>query len=64
VAYLSCRSQFSKKHSTSAIRYLNFAFMNVYFISGLAGDSRVFKHVRLPQGYEMVHLDWINPKKK
>ncbi|MEO8770308.1 MAG: alpha/beta hydrolase [Ferruginibacter sp.] len=33
--------------------------MKVYFVSGLAADSRVFKHIRLPGGYEIVHLDWI-----
>ena len=37
--------------------------MNVYFISGLAGDSRVFKHIRLPEGFEIVHLHWIPPQK-
>ncbi len=35
--------------------------MNVYFISGLAADSRVFKHIRLPEGYEIIHLNWITP---
>jgi pimeloyl-ACP methyl ester carboxylesterase len=33
--------------------------MNVYFISGLAADRRVFKHIRLPNGFTMIHLDWI-----
>ncbi|MEO6667949.1 MAG: alpha/beta hydrolase [Ferruginibacter sp.] len=33
--------------------------MKVYFVSGLAADSRVFKHIQLPAGYEIVHLDWI-----
>ncbi len=35
--------------------------MKVYFISGLAADKRVFRHIRLPEGHEIVHLDWINP---
>jgi pimeloyl-ACP methyl ester carboxylesterase len=35
----------------------------VYFISGLAADERVFKHIRLPEGVEMVHLNWITPNK-
>jgi len=35
--------------------------MKVYFISGLAADSRVFKHIAVPAGYEMVHLDWLKP---
>jgi pimeloyl-ACP methyl ester carboxylesterase len=37
--------------------------MKVYFISGLAADRRVFKHIQLPQGYEAVFLDWIKPEK-
>jgi pimeloyl-ACP methyl ester carboxylesterase len=37
--------------------------MKVYFISGLAADSRVFIHIRLPHGFEMVHLNWIQPLK-
>lgn len=35
--------------------------MRVYFISGLAADKRVFKYIQLPEGYEIVHLDWISP---
>ncbi len=35
--------------------------MKVYFISGLAADRRVFKNIRLPEGYEPVYLDWITP---
>lgn len=37
--------------------------MKVYFISGLAADSRVFRHIRLPAKYEIIHLDWITPEK-
>lgn len=36
--------------------------MKVYFISGLAADKRVFKYIALPEGYEIVHLDWIDPQ--
>ncbi|NML23217.1 alpha/beta hydrolase [Pseudoflavitalea sp. G-6-1-2] len=35
----------------------------VYFISGLAADERVFRHIKLPEGVEMVHLNWITPNK-
>ncbi len=35
--------------------------MKVYFISGLAADCRVFKHIKLPTGYQQVYLDWIPP---
>lgn len=38
--------------------------MKVYFISGLAADKRVFKYIELPEGYEVVHLDWITPQKE
>ena len=37
--------------------------MKTYFISGMAADSRIFCHIRLPQGYEAVHLEWIKPEK-
>jgi surfactin synthase thioesterase subunit len=35
--------------------------VNVYFISGLAADRSIFKYIRLPEGHEAVHLDWILP---
>ena len=38
--------------------------MKAYFISGMAADERVFKYVRLPEGYEIVHLTWITPQKE
>ena len=38
--------------------------MKVYFVSGLAADRRVFKHIKLPPGYEIIHLDWIAPGNK
>ena len=38
--------------------------MKVYFVSGLAADSRVFQHIRLPEHCEAVHLEWIQPLKK
>jgi pimeloyl-ACP methyl ester carboxylesterase len=37
--------------------------MKVYFISGLAADSRVFKHIQLPVHCEAVFLEWITPLK-
>ncbi|MBC7537044.1 MAG: alpha/beta hydrolase [Ferruginibacter sp.] len=37
--------------------------MKVYFVSGLAADRRVFKHIKLPHGYEIIHIDWIAPAK-
>ena len=35
--------------------------MKVYFISGLGADKRVFSRIKLPGGYQAVHLDWIDP---
>lgn len=35
--------------------------MKVYFISGMAADSRVFHRIQLPGGFEKVYLDWIPP---
>jgi pimeloyl-ACP methyl ester carboxylesterase len=37
--------------------------MKVYFISGLAADRRVFRHIRLPERYEAVYLEWLRPEK-
>jgi pimeloyl-ACP methyl ester carboxylesterase len=36
--------------------------MNVYFIAGMGADRRLFKHVRLPEGYQMHFVDWIKPE--
>jgi pimeloyl-ACP methyl ester carboxylesterase len=35
--------------------------MKVYFIPGIAADSRLFEHIRLPEGFEAVFLNWIKP---
>lgn len=34
---------------------------NVYFISGMGADRRLFKHIRLPEGFRMNFVDWIEP---
>jgi pimeloyl-ACP methyl ester carboxylesterase len=36
--------------------------MKAYFIPGLAADKRVFRHIRLPDGYEAHYLNWIKPE--
>jgi pimeloyl-ACP methyl ester carboxylesterase len=36
--------------------------VKVYFISGLAADRRIFKNICLPEGFEPVYLDWIQPQ--
>lgn len=38
--------------------------MNVYFISGLAADGRVFQFIDLPQGYKKIYIDWIPTQKE
>ncbi len=35
--------------------------MKVYFLAGIAADSRIFKNIHLPVGYEAVYIDWIKP---
>ncbi len=37
--------------------------MNLYLISGLATDARVFKYIKVPEGFNLFYLDLINPKK-
>jgi pimeloyl-ACP methyl ester carboxylesterase len=37
--------------------------VKVYFISGLGADSRVFRHIQLPPGFEAAYLDWVKPDK-
>ncbi|MEJ7912744.1 MAG: alpha/beta fold hydrolase [Chitinophagaceae bacterium] len=35
--------------------------MNVYFVSGLGADARIFKNIKLPEHCVPVHLPWIEP---
>lgn len=37
--------------------------MNVYFISGLAADETVFKHILLPAFCKPIYLHWLPPLK-
>ncbi|MET3980007.1 pimeloyl-ACP methyl ester carboxylesterase [Mucilaginibacter sp. UYP25] len=34
----------------------------VYLIAGLGADSRLFKNIKLPAGYEAIFVDWFVPK--
>jgi pimeloyl-ACP methyl ester carboxylesterase len=36
--------------------------MKVYFIPGLGADKRVFRHIVLPEGFEIVHIEWLEPE--
>src|SRR6187402_2698680 len=38
--------------------------MNVYFISGLGADSRIFKYITLPEGFKVRYIEWIDPLDK
>jgi len=38
--------------------------VNAYFISGLGADKRAFNHIKVPDKYKPVHVDWITPVKK
>lgn len=44
--------------STSKLRISGVSDMNVYFISGLGADERIFKNLVLPEGYETHHIAW------
>jgi len=35
----------------------------VYLIPGIGADYRIFKHIRLPEGYEACYIHWIPPHK-
>jgi pimeloyl-ACP methyl ester carboxylesterase len=35
--------------------------MNVYFISGIGADERLFTHIRLPAGFYPYYIKWIEP---
>lgn len=37
--------------------------MNVYFISGLGADSRIFQNIVLPGWCNIIHLDWLMPRR-
>lgn len=34
----------------------------VFLIAGLGADKRLFKNIRIPSIYEVVHTDWLEPK--
>ncbi|WP_175635166.1 alpha/beta hydrolase [Pedobacter ghigonis] len=37
--------------------------MNAYFISGLGADKRIFSKLKLNEKINIIHIDWIEPKK-
>jgi pimeloyl-ACP methyl ester carboxylesterase len=36
---------------------------NIYFISGIGADKRLFKYIRLPKNFNAVYVDWTAPEK-
>lgn len=38
--------------------------MNVYFLSGLGADKRVFSKLKLDDRFDVHYIDWIPPKRK
>lgn len=40
------------------------AKMNVYFLSGLGADKRVFDKLKLDDRYDVHYIEWISPKRK
>lgn len=38
--------------------------MNVYFLSGLGADKRVFSKLKLDDRFEIHHIEWIKPENK
>ncbi|MCE6992854.1 alpha/beta fold hydrolase [Dyadobacter sp. CY323] len=38
--------------------------MNVYFLSGLGADKRVFDKIKLDHAFNVRHIEWIKPLKK
>ena len=40
------------------------AKMNVYFLSGLGADKRVFSKLNLDDRFDVHYIDWIPPKRK
>lgn len=38
--------------------------MNVYFISGLGADKRVFQNLDIDPKFNVINIEWIDPKRK
>jgi len=38
--------------------------MNVYFISGLGADKRVFQNLDIDPKFNVINIEWIEPKRK
>ncbi|MBK8746855.1 MAG: alpha/beta hydrolase [Saprospiraceae bacterium] len=38
--------------------------MNVYFISGLGADKRVFQNLDIDPKFNVINVEWVDPKRK
>jgi pimeloyl-ACP methyl ester carboxylesterase len=52
-------SRMLQQNSTKSEK--NLQKQNVYFISGLGADWRLFQRLKLPDHFNLIHLDWIKP---
>jgi pimeloyl-ACP methyl ester carboxylesterase len=48
---------------SQAIKQIGHALKDIYFVSGLGADERVFRLLKF-EGYQPVHLRWLDPKPK
>jgi pimeloyl-ACP methyl ester carboxylesterase len=47
---------------SQAIEQIEKSLKDIYFISGLGADARVFRLLEI-EGYQPVHLSWVKPEK-
>ena len=53
------------KHFSSLVKWLwkrEVKDINVYFISGMCYNCKVFDKLRLPEGFKKVYIEWYTPK--
>ena len=49
------------KSPTQAVKALQHSLKDIYFVSGLGADERVFRLLKF-EGYQPVHLQWLEPE--
>jgi pimeloyl-ACP methyl ester carboxylesterase len=57
-------SNFGQTRSSNTDQSLPNSKMNVYFLSGLGADKRVFDQLKLDDQFDVHHIEWIQPQKK
>ncbi len=53
----------TKNNQVNSLTKAEKASKNIYCISGLGADKRVFRNLKFA-GYQLVHLDWLAPNKR